>query len=75
MLSLQTIGHVSGAHVNPAVTAGLMAAGKISVIKGLLYVIVQCLGAIAGSAILKVTSVYLHSSLIPHPPLHHNFSI
>ncbi|CAG9772309.1 unnamed protein product [Ceutorhynchus assimilis] len=50
---VQSLGHVSGAHLNPAVTVGMFAVGNIKVIKGLMYIIVQCLGALAGSAILK----------------------
>ncbi|CRL01020.1 CLUMA_CG014415, isoform A [Clunio marinus] len=48
-----TIGHISGCHINPAVTAGLLAAGKISVVRGIFYVISQCAGAVAGVASLK----------------------
>ncbi|KAK7579752.1 hypothetical protein V9T40_000381 [Parthenolecanium corni] len=51
---VQTLGHVSGAHLNPAITVGLLAAGKVTVIRGLLYVIAQCIGAIAGSGVLKI---------------------
>lgn len=40
--------------MNPAVTAGMLVTQNISIIKGLLYIIVQCLGAVAGSAILLV---------------------
>jgi len=50
---VQTIGHVSGGHINPAVTAGMMVAGRTPIIRGILYIIVQCLGALAGSGILK----------------------
>ncbi|KAJ8682723.1 hypothetical protein QAD02_018515 [Eretmocerus hayati] len=50
---IQAIGHISGGHVNPAVTVGLLAIGKVSLIRALLYIIVQCGGAIAGSAVLR----------------------
>lgn len=49
----QSIGHVSGCHINPAITAGLFVGGKIGLIKSLLYIIVQCIGAIIGAALLK----------------------
>jgi len=47
-----TIGHVSGCHVNPAVTVGLIIGAKIGVLKGLLYICFQCMGAVLGSHIL-----------------------
>ena len=38
------IGHVSGGHINPAVTLGMMAIRKISPVKGVLYIIAQLIG-------------------------------
>ena len=53
----QSIGHVSGCHINPAVTAGLLVGQKIGLIKALLYVVAQCLGAVLGAGLLKVPFV------------------
>jgi len=47
----QVIGHISGGHINPAVTVGMMAIRKITPIKGFLYIIAQLLGAVAGSGL------------------------
>ncbi len=46
------IGPVSGAHVNPAVTLGVLCSGRMSVKNAIGYIIFQFLGAIAGAAIL-----------------------
>lgn len=47
-----TIGHISGCHINPAVTFGLATAGRFkwSELPG--YVVAQVLGGIAGASIL-----------------------
>jgi len=45
------IGHVSGGHLNPAVTVGCIIGGRISVIKGLFYIIAQTLGGVVGTAL------------------------
>ncbi|XP_018903311.2 aquaporin AQPcic isoform X2 [Bemisia tabaci] len=53
---VQSIGHVSGCHINPAVTCGLAISGHISLIKAVLYIVVQCLGAVVGAIILSEIS-------------------
>uniref|UniRef100_A0A4W3HBS1 Aquaporin-4 n=1 Tax=Callorhinchus milii TaxID=7868 RepID=A0A4W3HBS1_CALMI len=49
---VQCFGHISGGHVNPAVTAAMVCTRKLSLAKGLFYVVAQCLGAITGAGIL-----------------------
>merc|ERR1711991_732893 len=48
-----TVGHISGAHINPAITAGLMSTGHIEIVKGFIYMVVQIVGAIVGSALVR----------------------
>lgn len=49
-----SLGHISGAHLNPAVTFGLWAGGRFSGKEILPYVISQILGAIAAAAVLYI---------------------
>jgi aquaporin Z len=46
------IGPISGCHVNPAVSFGAFVAGRLSSGDLVTYVVAQCLGAIAGAAVL-----------------------
>ena len=46
------IGHISGCHLNPAVTIGLWAGGRHPVGEVLPYVLAQVIGAIAGAFVL-----------------------
>jgi aquaporin Z len=48
------IGGISGCHINPAVTIGILAAGKMKGKDVVGYIVAQCLGAIAGAAVLYV---------------------
>src|SRR6195256_3129742 len=48
------IGHISGCHLNPAVTAGLVAGGRFPAGELFPYIVTQVLGAIAGAGVLYV---------------------
>jgi len=48
------IGHISGAHLNPAVTIGLWAGGRMAKKDVLPYIIAQCVGAIVAAGVLYV---------------------
>lgn len=49
-----SLGHVSGAHLNPAVTIGFWASGRLSARKILPYMGSQVIGAIVGALVLYV---------------------
>ncbi|XP_042498106.1 aquaporin PIP2-5-like [Macadamia integrifolia] len=44
---------VSGGHINPAVTFGLFLARKVSLIRAVMYMVAQCLGAMCGVGLVK----------------------
>ncbi len=47
-----SIGHVSGCHLNPAVTVGLAAGGRFPAQDVVPYIVAQVLGAVVGAAVL-----------------------
>jgi aquaporin Z len=49
-----SLGHISGAHLNPAVTIGLWMGGRFSAKEILPYVVSQVLGGIAAAGVLYV---------------------
>ena len=46
-------GHISGTHLNPAVTIGLWVGGQIEAARAVAYIVVQVLGGIAGAMTLR----------------------
>lgn len=49
-----SIGNISGCHINPAVSLGVLMTGGINVSEFVGYVISQCIGAFAGAGILAL---------------------
>lgn len=68
----QALGHISGAHLNPAVTLGMLASCQISVLKAVMYIVAQMLGSALASGILygtrpaDISSLGLNSVSISH---------
>ena len=47
-----SIGNISGCHINPAVSLGVLLSGRMSKQDFVYYVIAQCIGALIGAALL-----------------------
>lgn len=56
LIIIQSIGHISDAHINPAITIGAVVLGKKSLQTASVYFVAQCLGAIMGYGLLKVVT-------------------
>jgi aquaporin Z len=48
------IGPISGCHINPAISVGMLVAGKLSVKDTIGYVVAQCIGAVLGAFVLSL---------------------
>ncbi len=48
------VGNISGCHINPAVSLGCLISGRMSGKDFICYVVSQCLGALAGAALLAL---------------------
>jgi MIP family channel proteins len=46
-------GHISGTHINPAVTLGVWAAGKMDALRALSYIVFQVAGGVLGALALR----------------------
>ncbi len=62
MSMVYTLGNISGAHLNPAVTFGFWVSGRFAARKLLPYVMSQCMGAFLASAVLRLLFPW-HSTL------------
>ena len=49
-----SIGNISGCHINPAVSLGVLLTGGMEIKEFVCYVISQCVGALAGAGILAL---------------------
>lgn len=60
-----TIGHISGCHINPAVTVGMCISGRMKWSEWIWYIVAQCIGAIVGASVLSyiATGIFTSSSL------------
>lgn len=54
LVMVYAIGHISGCHINPAITVAMRVAGKITTKDTVFYVIFQCVGAILAAAVLAL---------------------
>ena len=70
-VAVNVFGGVSGAHFNPAVTTGMLAAGRITLPKALQYIVAQLLAGVAAAvfckAIFPATAVAATNLGLPLP--------
>jgi aquaporin Z len=59
---IYTVGDISGAHLNPAVSLGFFAAGRFPMHELVPYVLSQCAGAFAASSLLRL--LFLNSATL-----------
>jgi aquaporin Z len=52
LVMVYAIGAISGCHINPAITLAILVNGKIGSKDAVIYIIVQCTGALLASALL-----------------------
>ncbi|KAH9509543.1 Aquaporin-5 [Bulinus truncatus] len=47
-----TFNHISGAHINPSVSWSFMITGQLSLVKTVVFVVMQCAGSVGGCAVV-----------------------
>jgi glycerol uptake facilitator-like aquaporin len=62
-LFVYTIGAISGSHINPAVTIGLLSVKKITTNDAVMYIVAQILGAAFAIVVAKFLSITMPSAV------------
>ena len=57
LVMVYAIGGISGCHINPAISISMFASGKLKAKDTVIYVIVQCVGAVIAAAIIYAVAV------------------
>lgn len=66
-LFVYTVGHISGTHLNPAITLALLSIKKIGMKDALAYLCVQFLGAFLASYLINVVSATASLNVVDSP--------
>src|SRR6478609_9247663 len=64
MVMAYTIGNISGCHINPAVTIGLLVLGKIKGATAAIYIAAQIVGGIIGAAVIYIVAAGGHNDFL-----------
>lgn len=62
-LFVYSVGSISGCHINPAVTIGLLSIKKITTKEAIVYVVMQVLGAAVAVALVKMLGLVLPEAI------------
>ena len=57
LVMVYAIGGISGCHINPAISISMFASGKMKLKDTVIYVIVQCIGAVIAAAVIYSVAV------------------
>jgi len=57
LVMVYAIGGISGCHINPAISISMLASGKMKLEDTVIYVIVQCMGAVVAAMFLYAVAV------------------
>ena len=57
LVMVYAIGGISGCHINPAISISMLASGKMKVKDAVVYVVMQCLGAVIAAAVLYAVAL------------------